>query len=194
MNSEFEECKQMLKECYEKYPVKTVDKLNKIIIKLYPESKKKHKKELYDKYYFIPYYICFALMLVIVEYDNNMANPFSLYFGVGLFISGLFLCLRTWFPCLFIFLIFGYCGFNLFLKDQVINILNSPILSDTGNTVIYTWLGVSTSLFLIGLILTFIYNFSDKVKKKKCVLLILLMCYLTAFAIIKFFPIFCGVI
>ena len=133
-------------------------------------------------------------MLIIVEYDNNIANPFNLYFGVGMFISGLFLCLLTWFPCLFMFLIFGYYGLNLFLKDQVINILNNPTLSDIGNTVIYTWLDVSAGLFLIGLILTFIYSFSDKIKKKKYILLILLMCYLIAFVIIKYFPILYGVI
>ena len=74
MNNQFEECKQKLQECYEKYPRKTIKKINSAINMLEPKSKKELSKQVFDELFELICIVCFIILLTIIEISNVSSN------------------------------------------------------------------------------------------------------------------------
>ncbi len=196
MNNQFEECKQKLQECYEKYPRKTIKKINSAINMLEPKSKKELSKQVFDELFELICIVCFIILLTIIEISNVSSNAgiesANIFFGIFTFVCGLIPGLYLSVPGFLGFLIFGYFGLSLLAFNQIPNILNSPFFSDASSGIVYFWFGLFICLILAGFILTFIYNVNNNFKKNRSLLLIILGCFLLAFAIIQYVPILYG--
>ncbi len=144
-----------------------------------------------DHKIFIKLLIIFALLLILIgltSFKYNVNNFPFYYFGLAFFIGGL--CVGLFVQGMGILFLFshGLTGICIILLNQITYILKNPVVSDSGSN-IYMWIGSSIILTIIGIILTIIYNISNRLKNV-CFLYILLSCFLISISIVQLFTLF----
>lgn len=134
------------------------------------------------------YIAVFIILIVLLGFINSFENMFMYYFGVVFFIAGLLIGIFVPYGGVIFLFSHGATGLGIMLIPKVSAILKSPVLTD-GNTLIIKFLILAVIAAIMGFILTSLYNFSEKFKKSKKSMPIILGLFLLAILIVQLVPV-----
>ena len=182
-----------LKKEYEKKPTETLNAINETILDL------KNNNENNDSLFELrdakrmPFMVCgiYAIIILIIGIVNLMyegGSIFTYYFGAVFLIVGLFIGLFVpGFGLIFLFS-HGGSGYGIMNAKAISLMWNSKVTS-TNLPDIKIVLSFAFFLLVVGVILTFVYNLSEKFKSKSSNLILILSLILASILIIQLTPI-----
>ena len=159
MNSSFEKNIERLRKCYEVNPNATFEELDLLVSRLEGTS--------YEKKDGILSGVDPVWLLGLVGIANFQGQSFVYYFACLFFFAGVFIGLNVPGFGLIFLLSHGATGFALITIPVVIEVLKSPIMSETAGNSIYFLLYTALFTAIVAAISTVLYNLSSNFRDKK---------------------------
>lgn len=192
MHSSFDKNIEKLRKCYEANPNVTLEELDLLVSRLEGSSYEKKDGILsgVDPVWLSRVLFVFAVLLLgLVSVTNFQGQSFVYYFACLFFFAGVFIGLSVPGFGLIFLLSHGATGFGLITVPVVLQILESPIMSETIGNSIYFLLYTALFTAIVAAISTILYNLSFNFRNKKYSLPMIFILYVITIAIIQFIPV-----
>lgn len=182
-----------LKKEYEKKPTETLNAINETILDLKNNNKNNDSLfELRDAKR-TPFMICgiFVIIILIIGIVNlkyKGGSIFTYYFGAVFLIAGLFIGLFV--PAFGLIFLFSHGGAGLaVMNTKIISSVWKARVVNNNLPDVKIVLSFAIFLLVVGVILIFVYNLSEKFKSKNSNLILILALILASILIIQLTPI-----